>query len=80
MNKINTNQTHYSEGNSLPKTYNLMLAVAYYNLGIEYEHIKNINEAITSMNHAFKVSNEHLGSQNPLTLKIMGLKRKLVQK
>ena len=62
LEKENAAVTHYSEGSSKPKTYNLMLAVAHYNLGIEYEHVKNINEAINAMNNAFVVSNEHLGS------------------
>jgi len=38
-----------------------MLTVAYYNLGVEYEFIGDINEAIHSITEAMGVAKSHLG-------------------
>ena len=47
-----------------------MLAVAYYNIGVEYEHLSDVNEAINYFTQALSVAKIHIGSSNPLTKKI----------
>ena len=46
------NETQVKEG----KTYYLMVTVAYYNLGIEYEHLSNITEALIALNTSLDVA------------------------
>jgi len=38
-----------------------MLAVAHYNLAVEYEFIGNINESINSISDAIQISKTHIG-------------------
>jgi len=44
-----------------PQNYYLMLTVAYYNLGVEYEFIGDVNEAIHAITEALTVAKSHLG-------------------
>lgn len=57
-----------------------MLTVAYYNLGVEYEFIGDVNEAIHSITEAMSVAKSHLGQSNPLFKKIEDCKKKLIEK
>ncbi len=44
-----------------------MTAVAFYNLGVEYEYIHDVNEAVNAMSSAMTVAKFHLGSKNEFT-------------
>lgn len=57
-----------------------MLTVAYYNLGVEYEFIADLNEAIHSITQAISIAKTHLGTQHPLYRKIDESKKKLIEK
>jgi len=57
-----------------------MLTVAYYNLGVEYEFIGDLNEAIHSITQAITISKNHLGTNHPLYRKIEESKKKLIDK
>ena len=58
----------------------MMKAVAYYNLGVEYEHMTNLNEAITYLNKAQTIGRYQIGKNNDLTKKIEKCRAKLIQK
>lgn len=60
--------------------YYLMMAVAYYNKGVEYEYLNDLNEAISSINEALTIAKLHLGKQHYLTSKIEESKSKINEK
>lgn len=62
------------------KTFYLMTVVAYYNMGVEYEYLNQLNEAIHSINEASTVAKLHLGKEHYLTYKIQESKSKIHQK
>lgn len=63
-----TSQTH---------NHFLMLAVAHYNLAVEYEYLSEFNEAIFSINSAMEIVKSHIGPQHSLSKKIDELRWKL---
>jgi hypothetical protein len=57
-----------------------MVAVAYYNMAVEYEYLNDLVEAINSINQASTVAKLHLGKEHYLTFKIRESKSKISQK
>lgn len=64
----------------MPHNHFLMLAVAHYNLAVEYEYLNEYMEAISSINKANVIVKSHIGLQHNLSKKIEELKRKLLIK
>ena len=51
-------------------------AVAYYNLGVEYEHLALLHEAVYAYGRALEIAHEELGEDSPLTTSIQESKAK----
>ena len=44
------------------------LVISYYNLGVELEHIQELEKATDSYQKAYKVAVKDLGKDHPLTV------------
>lgn len=47
----------------------LYLAVAFYNMGVEYEYLHDLNEAMNAINQASTIAKLHLGKDNYVSSK-----------
>jgi hypothetical protein len=60
------------------KTYHLMVAVAFYNLGIEHEHLSNVSEALIALSSSLDVCRRHLGKGCQMALKVEASRQQLL--